>query len=278
MSFLRGGRGEFVLIQRKYLITKLIKCNKCKLQHRHPKDNYEFLKKFYQEEYQVGSGYMTMFPDNEKLIKITEAKFISNELRDFTFILDLVKDKANAPVRVVDYGCSWGYVVAQLKMAGADAAGFEISKRMVNYGKEKLGLDLVYNEKELRNGNDVLFCAHTIKHLSDISSFLQTAKNCLTSKGFLVIICTNGTNEYRKENPSNFSQSWGLAHPNFLDVDFFATNFKNNPYLILTSNWQHDTEKIKEWDQHSQYVTTDKTGWELLFITRPNMRLNSVQE
>lgn len=272
------GGDEFVLIQRKYLVTKLIKCKKCKLQHRHPKDTPEFLNKFYQEEYQVAGGFMTFFPDEKKLEELKQSRFISNELRDFTYFLNLIKRKEGKQVRVVDYGCSWGYVVAQFKMAGADAEGFEISKPMTDFGREKLGLRLFNNTNDIRKGNDILFSAHTIEHLPDVASFFQTVKESLTPGGFLVIICPNGTGEYRKMDPSNFSQSWGQVHPNYMDIEFFTTAFKDNPYLILTSNWQHDIDRIHEWDQQSQYVTPDKTGWELLFITRPNLPLHNVSE
>lgn len=270
------GGEKFFVIQRKYLVTKLIKCKQCGLQHRHPKDNPEFLKKFYQEEYQVAGGFMTIFPDEKKLEKLKQNKFISDELRDFTYFLNLVRSKKEEQVKIVDYGCSWGYVVAQMNMAGADATGFEISKPMSNFGREQLGLNLSHEISGIRKGNDIFFSAHTIEHLSDIKSFFKTAKDSLTPDGFLVIICPNGTDEYRKVNPANFSQSWGQVHPNYLDEGFFTSVFSNNPYLVLTSNWQHNVSSINEWDQVSQWVTPDKTGWELLFITRPNMSVSNV--
>lgn len=264
-----GGR-DFTLIQRKYLVTTLLKCKNCGLNHRHPKDDPKFLEKFYQKDYHVKVEMMTDLPADQELEKLKANNF--NELRDFsTMFSALFPEKMN--ISVVDYGCSWGYNVYKLKKSGLDAVGYELSVPRAGFGAEKLGVDIATDTAAIRTGNDIFFSSHTIEHLASIQDFIQLSKEKLNKEGVFVAICPNGSKEYQQRNPATYSQTWGSLHPNYLDIEFARFAFKNNPYLILTSDWIFDTEKIKNWDGRSQVVDAYREGYELLIIAKPNSML-----
>ena len=53
--------------------------------------------------------------------------------------------------RVLDFGCSWGYGTYQLRQAGFDAVGFEVSRPRAKFGREKLGLNIIDSFDELKH-------------------------------------------------------------------------------------------------------------------------------
>jgi hypothetical protein len=56
----------------------------------------------------------------------------------------------------------------------------------------------------------------------------------------------------KNANPVYFHVNWGSVHPNYLDVEFSSYTFRDNPFLILTGDWEFDTEVIRKWDRKSQ--------------------------
>jgi SAM-dependent methyltransferase len=253
-------------------ITRLLKCQYCGLQHRHPKDDEQFLKRFYQTDYQVDIDMMTDLPDL-KTLEVLRASHFSN-LRDYGGVI-----KAAAPGRshlqVVDYGCSWGYNVYKLAEAGMRASGYELSVPRAEYGRRHLGVMLVHDDSELPDGNDVFFSSHVIEHLPDLGRFVGFAKAKLKGGGVFIAFCPNGSEEYRKRDFATFHVTWGRLHALYLDIDFAQHLFKDNPYLILTGDWPYDLEVIAAWDGQSQVVAGARDGYELLIIARPNISLES---
>ena len=123
------------------------------MQYRTPKDDHEFLKKFYQTDYKVDVKMMTTLPSDKGLEILKRNNF--EKLRDY---YPLVSNFTTAEKnRIIDYGCSWGYNIYKLNQKGLDSQGYELSEPRVKYGKEKLGVDLVYKELDIRKSNDVFF-------------------------------------------------------------------------------------------------------------------------
>ena len=257
------------IVQKKYIVTKLVRCNRCSLQYRTPKDDQEFLQKFYQTDYKVDVQMMTNLPSDEEL-EVLKGNYFE-KLRDYYPIISIFTtlDKN----KIVDYGCSWGYNIYKLNQKGLDSQGYELSEPRAKYGKEKLGVDLVYREPDIRKSNDLFFSSHVIEHLADIGSFVEKMQSVLTREGISITICPNGSPEFKKRNPTLFSFTWGQLHPNYIDVNFMQHVFKNNPYYITTGDDVYDLEKIKAWDGSSQVTNDDRSGFELLVIAKPNITL-----
>lgn len=260
------------MIDHKYFITKLFKCEVCKLNFRYPVDSKEFLNNFYQSSYQACYSNETLsiteFPSDDLLKKLMKDNF-SDKRNHVVYIHALLKTYT---ARVLDYGCSWGYSVHHLKQAGYDAEGFEISRPRAEFGK-KIGVTIHCQTETVGNGLDLIMSNHAIEHIPVISEFIRFSSSKLKEDGIFVAFCPNGSQEYREREPAIFHVNWGFLHPNYLDVSFASQLFRNNPYLILTGDWNYDINELAAWDGKSQKTSAYKSGKELLIVSKPNMNI-----
>ncbi len=268
------GGTDLTFNQRKYIVTSLLKCNNCELLHRHPKDPAGFTKKFYQTEYKIDVEMMTDLPSASELEVFR--KNIFKDLRDYFPLIKPLYHQTDG-IKVLDYGCSWGYNVYKFKNDGLDAVGYELSVPRAKFGEENLGVKIYSDEGKIRLDNDVVFSSHVIEHLNFVQDFFALSKRILKEDGIFMAVCPNGSREYQDRDPARFKGTWGVMHPLYLDIDFATHVFKNNPYLILTADWPFDYEKIKNWNGKSQYIGP-REGYELLIITKPNININSLSE
>lgn len=263
-------------IDKKYIFTSLIKCENCSLNFRHPKDTEKFLTNFYQEDYSLDFGMTTNLPTDSVLKELVDNNFEGFGGQYVPFIKSLIKRDLNG-LKVIDYGCSWGFRVFPLMTAGIDVEGFEISKPRARFGIEKLSLNINSEPENIRNNNDMIISSHVIEHLPDIRKFVEMGSSKLKEDGIFMAFCPNGSEEFRKRNPAAFHGLWGLEHINYLDIDFATHLFRNNPYLILTSDttsdWNYNFETISKWDGVSQIIGSERDGMELLIISKPNVKI-----
>ena len=261
-------------IDSKYLFTSLLKCENCELSHRHPKDNEKWLQKFYQSEYDIETAMMTKLPTDIELVHLKKEVFSS--IRSYDKYIDaLFKKTPKNTVKILDYGCSWGYNIYKLINSGYDVIGYELSMPRAKFGEEKLGVKIIHKEVQLPSKFNVLFSSHVIEHLSDINKFILLSKKLLDNDGVFIAFCPNGSESYSKREPKTYHVNWGAVHPNYLSTEFSQFAFKDNPYLILTGDWDFDTQEIADWDGLSQTVGLKKDGKELLIISKPNIKLGT---
>jgi len=261
------------VIDRKYIFTRLFECNNCHLYFRHPKDEPGFNADFYQDDY-TEYGITTNIPPSDVLEEYKKTNFKdsgqdSSDKVDTIIALVGKETFPEKPLKVIDYGASWGYISYQFLNAGFDVQSFDISKSMAEKGNDVLGLNIKNEVSELKPGNDIFFTSHVIEHLSDIGFLFKTAKQLLSEKGLFVCSCPNGSKAFRDEYPRNFSSSWGMVHPNLLSADFYSTVFKDNPYII-TSTPYLNPDLFSKWDHCSQIVDCT-SGDELLFVCAINI-------
>jgi 2-polyprenyl-3-methyl-5-hydroxy-6-metoxy-1,4-benzoquinol methylase len=252
-------------IDRKYIVTKLLECQNCHLYFRYPVDKKEFNAEFYQTEYQEKDKMTTDLPDAATLEKIKNSSFNSANKNANRF-LDLF-DKllpARKPLKIVDYGCSWGYQTYQFLQAGHQVQGYEISRSRASFGSKNLGIEILTNEDQLKGGNDIFFSSHVIEHHPDIPSMIALAKSLLKQGGYFIAVAPNGSTEYRKINPNAFHHIWGKVHPNYLNADFYKFIFKDCPYYIGSSPFVMKNIYPLE---DSQFID-NLTGEELLVIVK----------
>lgn len=260
------------LIDRKYVVTRLFECEDCGLYYRHPLEKREQSHQFYQETYSEGDNLTTYMPSEEELqeLKSKSFKTSSNRSADrllaiFEACLGDVKGR-----KLVDYGSSWGYISYQLKEAGMEVQSFEISVPRATFGNKTLGLDIKSDVSKLKGGNDVFFSSHVIEHVPSPSEMIQTGASLLTTEGYFIAICPNGSPEFRQKYPVNFHQLWGKVHPNLLTARFCQKAFRNHPYYIASTPF--DPTDVKAWDKQAQ-ITRNLSEGELLVIARPHVSL-----
>lgn len=260
------------VIDKKYFVTVLFKCEDCKLNFRFPVDSKELLDKFYQKKYLANyseiSEQITNLPSDKDLQEMMVNNFHGK--RDYSVFVKALVKEANA--KVIDFGCSWGYSVFQLKTAGYDAEGFELSKARGEFGK-KINVKIYDRPELIRSNNQVVLSSHTIEHLLVVSDLIRFSQRKLDREGILICFCPNGSDEFRRRSKYLFHVNWGFLHPNYLDIEFAANTFRHNPYLIITSDWRYDLDVISSWNGRSQQISEKHDGEELLIIAKPNIQI-----
>ena len=253
-------------VDSKFFVTELLKCCVCNLNYRHPKDSENYLEEFYEKKYDMGERIETKLPSKKELRELMDTNFpIQRDYSDYC--LALCK---NVNSRIIDYGCSWGYTVFQLKKTGFDVQGFEISKFRAQFAN-KLGVVVQSEISNLRVDNDLIFSSHVMEHLADIKRYIELSGSFLKEEGIFMAFCPNGSNEYQQRDPLVYKGSWGDIHVNAIDIEFAMYAFQKNPYIILTGDWKFDLQLLSEWNGQSQVVGEQKDGKELLIISKPNL-------
>lgn len=250
------------VVDRKYFFTRLVECPKCKMLVRIPTDDKVASKEFYQEQY--SQEYTTDCPKPEVLEGLLNGGFIGTT-RDYTRYINFfkflgVKDGA----RVLDFGCSWGYGLYQLRKAGYNAEGFEVSVPRGRYGKEMMSLPIYSTIEELKGKYDVIFSSHVLEHLPDFTDINNLYKNQLADNGRFVAVTPNGSKDYRDASPVAFHQSWGKVHPVLLTDAFVKANYPAE--TIYLDSWEEAAPKFLE----DGLATSPLSKFELVYALKPH--------
>jgi 2-polyprenyl-3-methyl-5-hydroxy-6-metoxy-1,4-benzoquinol methylase len=258
---------DCTVIDRKYVVTKLLECRNCHLYFRFPVDKKDTNAKFYQTAYQEQDNLTTELPDEDALNLIKQKGFhVANRNADRFLNLFGRLFPSKKELRIVDYGCSWGYLTYQFQQYGHDVQGYEISKSRAVFGSEKLGVQIFTDEGQIRSGNDIFFSSHVIEHHPDIRSMIKLAKSVLRDGGYFIAVSPNGSKEYRKLHENAFHHAWGKVHPNYLNAEFYKYIFEGQSYYIGSSPFSlHNIHPL-----NNEEITDDLSGEELLIVTRVN--------
>jgi hypothetical protein len=259
---------EFKLVDRKYFFSRLLYCLNCDLQHRHPKDSKLKNKKFYNKEYKIDTYLITDLPDDRRLQSLISDNF--SNYRDISKYINSLNNFENK-LQILDYGCSWGYNVKKLSAQGFKAIGYELSSVRAKFGEDKLAVTIHNNIDDIPSNLGAIITSHVIEHLHDINELITLSKQKLSQNGFLLTFCPNGDEKFRKRDQKTWHENWGNIHPNHLTINFFRKIFKNNPYLILTGDWEYNIDTISNWDQKSQIVSPIEDRVEIFVISKPNV-------
>jgi 2-polyprenyl-3-methyl-5-hydroxy-6-metoxy-1,4-benzoquinol methylase len=260
------GSREASLLDRKYLFTRLFDCNNCHLYFRHPVEKIKKNKAFYQDEYVEGDQITTSLPSMTELnlLKLEGFNHGNKNAERYAGVFSRLFPEL-AKIKIIDYGCSWGYISWQLLACGFDVESYEISSPRAEFGNRNLNLKILTNEDDIRGDNDIFFSSHVIEHHPAISDMIKLAKTKLKTGGYFVAISPNGSEEYRKKDPKGFHHGWGKVHPNYLNLEFYRTIFRNQPYYIGTSPFRFNSIKpMREKEQ----VVDDMSSEEIIVIAQ----------
>jgi len=198
----------------------VLRCAECRLIFRYPFDDVESSRRYYQKSYK--SGFVTGIP--ERLLDSYLEKNFAGSPLDLSSKIHVLR--AVCPQgRVLDYGCSWGYTVWQLRKAGYEAVGFEVSKPRAEFGCRRLGVPILddfraLRSPELQGAFDVVFTNHVVEHLTDIRNTFDLFAELLRSGGCVFHILPNF--EGRTARAGAFWQWIGRDHPVAPTAEFFV--------------------------------------------------------
>lgn len=219
-------------LDRRYGVMVLRRCSACDLLFRTPTDTQAQSTNFYQSDYTEET--VTELPDSQSLQQMIASGFSAKG--DLSPYVNLIKRfYGDEPVKLVDYGCSWGYNTWKFNQAGFAASGVEVSRPRCDFGRENLNIDARYSADELDSDFDVFFSSHVFEHVpSPRDSFLEAKRLMGDKGGLLVVITPNGCDAFRKARPSRWSELWGRKHPNFLDEKFWEKLIGTSPHAIMS--------------------------------------------
>jgi hypothetical protein len=262
------GCSDVEMVDAKFIVTRLFKCKDCSLLFRHPKDSADFNFKFYQKVYAQNDGITTDLPSKEELEDLKRNNFKGKNVDLYCAIFAaLLKNKSAKEIKVVDYGCSWGYQSFQFLQRGYTCNSYEISRPRAEYGNVNLGLSIKTDESQLPPDNDVFFSSHVIEHVPSPHKMIELGMGLLKSGGYFIAECPNGSKAFQKKHPNHFHHLWGKVHPNMLTADFYSTVFSAVPYFITSSPFNNVVNELNGWDQKSQ-VVSDTSGSEILVVAK----------
>jgi len=221
------------VLDRKWGITTLRRCARCRLLFRVPTTTGAENEKIYQAHYQEGST--TDLPDRETLRQWTECNFRNSPHDHSNYLAVLRAVGVPAGARVYDFGCSWGYGTFQLEAAGFQAEGYEISALRAQFAADKLGVRLRSPSEAPDAGYDVFFSAHVMEHVPSVSETLALAERVLRPGGWFIAFTPNGSLERRERDPAGWHAQWGFVHPQLLDRAWIETLGRSRSVLAATS-------------------------------------------
>ncbi len=90
--------------------------------------------------------------------------------------------------KLLEVGSSWGYFLYQAQGAGFLAVGVEPGSWRRAFGVRELGVDIRPSMDDIHETNvDVVYCAHTLEHLSEPARFFADCRRILKDDGILAI-------------------------------------------------------------------------------------------
>ncbi|MEM9149610.1 MAG: class I SAM-dependent methyltransferase [Cyanobacteria bacterium P01_F01_bin.3] len=221
---------------------------------------------FYQSGYKQ-PGLTTELPCDSELASLVQAKFRGSS-KDFSRVVRLLRILGiGEGSRVLDFGANWGYGVWQLKDAGYDAIGYEISKPRAEYSK-KLGVRVLTAWEEVTESGlfDVVFSSHVLEHTPDPASSIFDQIGTIKDGGFLVAIFPNGSTSFQLANYNNFHRLWGRVHPVMLNDTYLARLLDEYP-LFQAGTDGESFDSLSNWGGDSNY-TGDLSSNEMLVVAR----------
>lgn len=211
------GSSRTRVVQPKNPLLYLRQCDDCALLFRWPKPLAEASAAFYEDGYKEGK--VTELPDVEAVTRFAREGFRGSDL-DCTPHIEVVR-KAVGSGRILDYGASWGYTVHQLRAAGFDAVGYELSKSRARFGREHIGVEIVEDMSALGPESvDAIHTSHVLEHVVNLREAFVEFRRVLRPQGKLVIFVPNGAGPSAQRLGAKWGQMINEVHVTALTTKF----------------------------------------------------------
>lgn len=259
------GSLESTVVDRKFVVTRLMRCHKCRLLFRSPTTLEGEFTAYYQQQY--AQGFTTEVPTETRLSELKATKFEGTE-KDYSSYLAVLRSLGCMPsARLFDFGCSWGYGTWQLTQAGFAVEAYELSEPRRKFATDSLGVTVLPDLASISGPYDIFFSAHVLEHVPNLDEVIAFARRVLRPGGLFVAFTPNGSAAYRTRNPGGWHTSWGFVHPLMLDEAFYRARFSRSPFVMDTS--PYNLEEISRWTgQKSESQLGKMSGSELFIAVR----------
>lgn len=225
------------LVARKYRVARIVRCRDCGLYFSRPIYRSWLAENFYDGLYTAGFG--TILPDEVHLERWLTTGFRDTR-READTVLEKIRLHAPTPsASLLEIGCSWGYFLHQARAAGFTATGVEIGAKRRDFGRQRLGLDIVGDLSDLPAGQqyDVIYTSHVLEHFTDLHGVFPRLASALKDDGVLFI-------EVPNFDPQQFGSRCfpvvGAVHPLGFNSEFFRANLPRHGLAItgIYGRWE----------------------------------------
>ena len=200
-------------------------CGECSLIYRWPKQSTAFNSIFYRREYsRVHRSAATELPNLQEL-EVMKSRNFRGSARDFSDYIELFR--MLGVKSILDFGCSWGYGVFQLRQSGFDAVGYEVSAPRAEFGRSCLDVPIFNSEAQLlgsKTSYDLVFSSHVLEHLPSPNIAWDLFSKVSRSGSFYTIEVPNCAGKSARALGLNWGPFSSSIHP----LSFTAKYFRNN--------------------------------------------------
>jgi SAM-dependent methyltransferase len=152
------------------------KCKDCRLLFLHPLPTAENLHDHYQEYLPVEPKLVDDWGYEMEPVIASSVRFIT--------------DQFNAPGRLLDIGCGYGFFLEAMQKCGWEVEGIELSKPAADIARgKKCGIIHAHAVEEMGDlaGFDVITMFYVIEHVADPVAILKAVRKLLKPGGILIL-------------------------------------------------------------------------------------------
>jgi 2-polyprenyl-3-methyl-5-hydroxy-6-metoxy-1,4-benzoquinol methylase len=223
-----GGTQALRRIARKKIVLDVYACDECLLWFRWPMETQEEFHRFYQGEYQEGAITALPAPGALQAMLANGFRGTSLDIAGKIALLRALKPSG----RVLEYGCSWGYGIHQLRESGYEVAGYEIASPRAQFGRTNLGVEILEDtatlERFCAGRFDVIFSNHVVEHIPALQEAFVLFSRLLRPGGLAFIVLPNFTGAEARNG--RFLNWIGEAHPVAPTHGFFERNLPSHGF------------------------------------------------
>ncbi len=174
-------------------ILVIRRCKDCGLAYTHPRPGRSKLRRYYSQQYRVAGVPFHELASRYAADRLTGSPF--DRSRELGYVRTARRDADPKAVRMLDIGCSWGFLLIQARELGFDVKGVEVSTPDARRARTEFGLDVFNGQLEdarFPSGSfDVVVAIHSFEHLPDPRKSLCEARRILRGGGLFLIIVPN---------------------------------------------------------------------------------------
>jgi SAM-dependent methyltransferase len=255
-------------LYRKFLLLEVRRCEVCDLMFRYPKAEPQKAVRYYDRNYdEFEQGCVTTLPSPAEAQRLVSHGF-QGTTWDVGERLDLIRS-AKPSGRFLDYGCSWGWVVAQATSAGFDAFGFEISRPRAAFGRQTFGLNIIDDPallaQQMAGSVDVIYASHVLEHLPSIAHTFSELHRLLSDAGMLVIFVPNCGGLLARRDGIGWGPFANEAHTISFDPRFFEQNLPREGFDVTCFSSPYTDVRL---DRDGPPAANAYDGDELMVVAR----------
>jgi 2-polyprenyl-3-methyl-5-hydroxy-6-metoxy-1,4-benzoquinol methylase len=154
----------------------MVKCPSCQFIYLNPRPTRETLDEFYQH----------YLPEEESSIESWE-KMMTPVFKRAAQLLQEFKEKG----RLMDVGAGFGFFLSEMKKRGWEVMGVEISQKGMDYGRDRLGIEIYAGPLEKvglpEKDFDAVTAFYVVEHVPDPIALLKECHRILKPGGLLLL-------------------------------------------------------------------------------------------